>query len=129
NSSPLMVADSSATSIVDRPCIGITLDEYPINEKRSVSLRLGTLSSYIPSASVVVPMVVPITEILTPGSGSSVVWSVTVPVTVVAFCAITLPEKRNIMHHIPVTIHLSKDGVVRKLTSIYLSLFIDVIVP
>src|SRR5699024_12866992 len=103
-----MVADSSATSIVDRPCIGITLDEYPINEKRSVSLRLGTLSSYIPSTSVVVPMVVPITELLTPGSGSSVVWSVTVPVTVVALCGITVPENRQNKHHIPLTTHINR---------------------
>ncbi len=62
----------------------ISCGRYPIKENTSVSPSF-TISSYTPSISVEVPIVVPEITTLTPGIGSSLNASVTFPEILILF--------------------------------------------
>ncbi len=72
----------SERSITDRFCKLTSSDVKPTDEKTSVTFPSGTDNWYRPSTSVTVPVVVFFIITFTPGSGSSVVKSFTVPLTV-----------------------------------------------
>ena len=93
SSSPANTLVWSVTLISVRPFISICCVANPTKENMSTFLPSGTSKLYSPSTLVVVPIVVPCTVILTPGSGSPSSAEVTTPVTV--SCALTTPAHKN----------------------------------
>src|SRR5699024_1586673 len=79
SSSPFRVWRSRLILRTSRPLMGTSFVLKPMNEKMRVSDKLGTVNSYRPSASVVVPLLVPFKRILTPGSDSPLPTSITLP--------------------------------------------------
>src|SRR5690606_21280282 len=87
-SSKEAISSPITTSITLLSPIDMLWDSNPIKENTNVAPS-GADNEYLPSKSVVVPVVVPDTETVTPGINSPLA-SVTVPVTVTSIaCAIS----------------------------------------
>src|SRR5450759_2111696 len=65
-------SDTRAASITDLPAKGTSMVPYPINENTNTGFWPDTASEYFPLASVMVPIVVPLTTMFTPGIASPV---------------------------------------------------------
>src|SRR6056297_2971381 len=72
------MSSSSVTSMVLRSATCTFLVRYPMNEKLSTASPEATVIEYVPSTSVTVPLLVPISRTVTPGNGLPVA-SVTLP--------------------------------------------------
>src|SRR5690606_9062356 len=76
------MSSSSEMLMMERLFTETSCERYPMEEKTSMSLLLGTSITYLPSRSVVVPVLLPFITIVTPGKVSPLAWDVTVPDTV-----------------------------------------------